>query len=330
MATVIEARRRGSGGAILLSALWLLVLMSLMVTALTWSTRYSIRAVSVIRDTIEARYLAEGAFQVVYGNLMQRRPDDRLLGDGEVLDIPIGEGHALVRVNDEHGKVDINYAGQALLARLFYSLDVEMSRADSLAAAILDYRDEDHLNLLNGAEDDDYQKRGLAWEAKDAPFTSIEELRQVLGMEPEIFEALRPLVTVHTLSRGVNPEVASLPVLMAISNDSEATLVNYVAQRRSSRSAGLPAPRPPSVDRRFLTRVRGVIYTLSAVGITGQGERSGLSTTIRLRRSSHDATITTLEWRPYLHSDVELEQVSVNEYSRMSPSPSLSGEQDAG
>ena len=35
--------------------------------------------------------------------------------------------------------------------------------------------------MLNGAEDADYEAEGLPYGAKDGPFQSVEELRQVLG-----------------------------------------------------------------------------------------------------------------------------------------------------
>jgi general secretion pathway protein K len=47
-----------------------------------------------------------------------------------------------------------------------------------LVDAILDWRDEDDLHLVNGAEDPDYKAAGLPYGAKDGPFDSLEELQQ--------------------------------------------------------------------------------------------------------------------------------------------------------
>ncbi|TDG15236.1 hypothetical protein E2F43_03100 [Seongchinamella unica] len=293
---------RGSPrGFALISALWLLVLMSVIASALAWSNRMSVQGMAALVGGAQARYLAEGAVQLVFANLLEISPTDRLLADGEILRLELPGGQVVLEVTDESGKVDINQSEQSMLARLLYSLDVDPSLADALADAIVDFRDPDSLRHLNGAEDDDYASAGLPWDAKDADFTDIGELRKVLGMDEVIFEKLRPHVTLYSRQRGVNPEVAALPVLMAISNESVFSLEDYIEQRRRNHADGLPPPDPPAVDRRFLTRARGVTYNLKALGRTARGQYGGLTTTIRLRRSRSTALIQTLEWSPYLH-----------------------------
>lgn len=299
-------------GFALVSALWLLVLMSLIASALAWSNRQSIRGMASLTGGVEARYLAEGGLQLVYANLLQRSAADRLLGDGEILELEISGGLVRLKVSDENGKVDINLAQKPLLARLLYSLDVDRSQADAIADAIMDYRDEDDLRHLNGAEDSEYQAAGLGWEAKDAPFTSVEELRLVYGMEDVIFDALQPYVTIHSRQKGINPEVASLPVLLAVSSDSVFSLENYVRQRRRNHADSLPMPRAPAVDRRFLSRGRGVTYSVAAVGVTERGQQAGLTTTVRLRRGRGSDLIQTLEWLPYLQSEANVDELDNN------------------
>ena len=294
-------------GIALVSALWLIMLMTVIAGSLSWASRQSVKSTGAIVGGVQARYLADGAAQLVYANLLQRTPGDRLLADGEIIELELPGGKARVKVTDENGKVDINAAKQPLLARLLYSLDVEQSQADALADAIIDYRDENDLRHLNGAEDDDYRAAGLEWGAKDALFTSIGELRKVLGMEDVIFAAMQPFVTIYSRHRGVNPEVASLPVLIAISNDSASTLENYIDRRRQNHAEGIAPPRPPAVDRRFLSRTRGITYTLVTVGVTERDKTMGVTTTIRLRRSRNRALIETLAWAPYAGADMDEE-----------------------
>jgi len=292
-------RLYSSKGFALISALWLIVLMSVIAGALSVSSRQSIKSAGAIVGGVQARYLADGASQLVFANLLQSDPRERLLGDGEILELVLPNGKARVKVTDENGKVDINAAKQPLLARLLYSLDVEQSQADALADAIMDYRDENSLRHLNGAEDDDYRAAGMAWGAKDSPFTSIGELRKVYGMEAVIYEAIQPFVTIHSRHQGVNPEVASLPVLIAISNDSASTLEHYIEQRRLNHADGTALPRAPVVDRRYLSRTRGLTYTLIAVGLTERDKKMGVTTTIRIRRARNSRLIETLSWAPY-------------------------------
>lgn len=295
--------RKFSGFA-LVSTLWLLIMMSVMVSALAWSNRHTIKSAAAIKGHVQALHLAEGALQLTYGNLLERNSRDRLLADGDVLTLDMPGGSVAVMVTDENGKIDINEAGSPLISRLLLALGVDDSFANSLADAIVDYRDKDGLRRLNGAEDPDYEAAGLAWEAKDALFTSIDELRKVLGMSEELFELMRPHVTVYTGSRGINPEVAALPVLLSVSGASEYYLRSYIEQRRSNHDAGLPLPEPPMVNRRFATPIRALTYSLNVLGEDLHGYKAGLSTSIRVSRGRTRAVIQTLDRKSYVHSSV--------------------------
>ena len=70
--------------------------------------------------------------------------------------------------------------------------------ATRIAGAIVDWRDEDSLVQVAGkSQDPNYAAAGLAWGAKDAPFETVTELEQVLGMRPALYRALAPYLTVH-------------------------------------------------------------------------------------------------------------------------------------
>lgn len=293
-----------SGGFALVSVLWLIVLLSVMAMGLSYASRQSTQGMISLVGGTQARYLAEGGVQLVIMNLLSRDSKQRLLADGEKITVELPDGHVDVTVFDENGKVDINAAREPLLARLFYSLDVEQPVADALADAIADFRDEDDLTRLNGAEDTDYLAAGRPAGAKDAPFTSLEELQQVLGMTPEIYRQVLPHVTLYSGHQGINPEVASLQVLIAVSEDSPMTLESYIQQRRTNHRSNLPMPSPPVIDRQFLSRTRGVTYSLQAMGVTPTGYESGVSTTIRLRRGRDRMSVQTINWQPYIERTV--------------------------
>jgi general secretion pathway protein K len=301
---------RRSEGFALISVLWLVILLTVIAGGLSYTSRQSTQSMSVLIGGIQARYLADGAAQLVMMNLLSRSATDRLLADGETIEVALLDGHALITVRDENGKIDINAAKSALLARLLYSLDVEQLQADAIADAIADYRDKDELKRLNGAESADYFAAGLTWGAKDSVFTSVEELQRVYGMQPEIYRAMLPYVTIYTRHKGVNPEVAPLKVLMAISDDPVPTLENYIEQRRDNHQNGLPLPSAPTIARELLSHTRGITYSLMAIGVTESEQQSGLSTTIRLIRGRNRLSIETIDWQPYINKMVEPDQQS--------------------
>lgn len=292
-----RANRRGFA---LIAVLWLVVLLTVLAMGLSYSSRTMTKSAGVLVESTRNRYLAEGAIQLVLGNLLERQATRRLLADGEALDVELADALIEVVVSDEAGKVDLNAARPELLVRLLYSLDVEQSQAEGLADAIADYRDSDELTRLKGAEDDDYLLAGLPWESKDAAFTSLDELRQVYGMSEDIFLRMLPFVTLHSKQQGVNPEVAPLAILQAIADDSTMALEEYVELRRRNHREGLPLPSAPKVAREFVARSRGVVYNLRA---RVASEVSGVvEATVRLRRSRSRMSIEMLDWRPYAES----------------------------
>ncbi|MEH6608879.1 MAG: hypothetical protein V7696_05890 [Halioglobus sp.] len=297
---------RQATGYALISVLWLVALLSVIATGLAYASRQHILTVSSVVSGTKARYLADGAAQLVLANLLSQIETDRLLADGETVELTLPGGVVEISVYDEYGKIDLNRASTSLLARFLYSLDVEPAYADALADAIADYRDEDDLKHLNGAEDEDYIKADLAWESKDSKLASVDELRRVYGMTEQVFEVMRPHVTVHTSKRGVNPEVASLQVLMAISDDSPQSLEHYIEQRRLNHRDGLPLPPAPHVQRQYLLKRRGTVYTVQARGKSEAGIEAGTTTTFSLRRSQSRPQINTLDWQPYVRAEITL------------------------
>ena len=66
-----------------------------------------------------------------------------------------------------------------------------------LADAIIDFRDEDNEKGRNGAERRDYDSAGLSYGPKNEPFQLVDELVYVLGMTPNIYRRVAPLLTVR-------------------------------------------------------------------------------------------------------------------------------------
>ena len=293
----------GRSGFVLIIVLWLIALLTIMAMGLAYSSRQSVRSMGGLVGGMQARYLADGGVQLVLMNLLGKQPEDRLLGDGETFVVELPGGTVELVVSDEGGKVDLNAASGELLMRLFASFDIPQEDADALADAVIDYRDEDDLQGLNGAEDPEYLAANLPWESKDSAFTDVEELQQVYGMQPWLYKAVVPYVTIYGRGRGVNPEVAALQVLLALSDESLGNLETYIRERRENHLAGLALPPPPGIDRQFVSRSRGATLTITALGLTSSNRQSAITTTVRLKRGRDSETIETLNWLPYrLHS----------------------------
>ena len=202
---------KGSRGIALILVLWVIALLSVMAMGLTAAQR--------TESTLTANALAGARFRtaadagIAYAALNLLAPQavdpDAAATDAEgqsVVWLPDATPHAwtfaevpmAISVQNEGSRIDINQADADVLTALFRVLGVADDLSATLADRILDWRDTDDLKSLNGAEDPDYDAEGLPYGAKDGPFTSVEELRQVLGITPEIYRRLSQEVTVDS------------------------------------------------------------------------------------------------------------------------------------
>ena len=291
---------RQQRGVALILVLWFIVLLGVLALGLSKVSRNNALIARQLSGVTQARHLAEGGAQVVLANLLMASDEERLLGDGEEFVLSFEQGKVELLLYNESGKVDINQASEALLVRLFAAHELPMEQSEALAGAIADWRDEDDLVRLHGAEDDDYFAAGLTYGAADSAFTSVSELRKVLGMEENIFQQIEAEVTIYSKRPGVNPKVAPLSVLLAISDLDPSALQHYIEERRRTHRAGLPLPPAPLIEQSFLSSDEGDIFSLSALATTAQGSVGGQSVVFELIEKAGKTRVKRLYSQPYL------------------------------
>jgi general secretion pathway protein K len=207
---------RGRRGIALISVLWVLVLLSLIAASFSRTTRTEVEFARNLVDNAKAEALADaGVYRAIIG-ISEPLESDKWLADGTPYVVEFPDGEVQITIQDEIGKIDLNETQDSLLQGLFTLAGKEPIDAWSLVDSIVDFRDTDHLSEAKGAEDKDYQAAGLPHDAKDAPFESIEELRQVMGMTYDLYEKVAPLLTVHSRRPGFNPNFAPREVLLSL------------------------------------------------------------------------------------------------------------------
>jgi hypothetical protein len=131
---------------------------------------------------------------------------------------------ATVRVwlESEAGKVDLNAAEEPMLRGLPLALGMDEDEAAALAAAVLDWRDDNQLKRDGGAEDREYggADRGTSG-AADRPFANPAELRYLLPVDRAAWQLMAPFLTVYSGSAEPEPRKARTEVrqAMAIARD---------------------------------------------------------------------------------------------------------------
>jgi general secretion pathway protein K len=192
----------------------MLTLLSIVAAALSLETHFSTRIARNTAENAAVRAAADAGIQRAILDLATSTgaPTDgpgKFRADGTVYTWQFAHSTVHISVRDEGSKIDLNQAPDALLAALFASVGVDPGKAQSLADAIADFRDDDNLPRPRGAEEAEYRDAGLAWGPKNAPFQTVEELQQVLGVTPEIYARVAPDLTVYSSGTAVNQTLAS-------------------------------------------------------------------------------------------------------------------------
>jgi general secretion pathway protein K len=265
-------------GAALLLVMWLVLLLSGLVAAYAMSARIeSLQGNGAARGVV-AGEAARAGVELAVSRLLEQDPKQRWAADGRAYKLPFGNAEVSVAILDEAAKIDLNAAAPTLLAGLFEELGEPRERAERLAGAIADWRDPDNLGQpVGGAEDPAYASAGLAWGAKDAPFESVAELAQVLGMRPALVAAAAPHLTVYSGNATADANIAD-PVVLA-------------AMGLQPRTAPIDPDAPPA-------GVGSGTYSIDSRARLPDGRSAHLSVVLRMGGNAlPGSTYTPLRWQ---------------------------------
>lgn len=281
-------------GVALILVLWMLALLTVVANSVAFSVRTEFQATANLLATAQAEAAADaGVFRALYELTKPESDSQRWQANGATHAWAFGDALVEVRISDESGKIDLNAAPASLLAGLFKALDVPDAEALALADAVVDWRDADSLRSLHGAERDDYVAAGRPSGPANAPFQSIAELRQVLGMNERLYRLLEPLITVYSRRNTVNAAVAAPAVLLALPGATHQQVAWYVDQRQFMLERGLPPPPFPLADGNG----RPIsFYSIQAVAVLGDNGRFSREGVVRLT-GNPSAPFVFLAWR---------------------------------
>lgn len=242
-------------GSILILTLWSICTLSVLAVALSYQVRQKIMLIKRLDERSSLRLIADAGLKTAIVELMKENLKNYdALQDSwsnnpfvfKGININVGtcdicynnySGQAKEKIKfglvDEERKININKADLAVLERLFkFVLDFDEIDAQELAASIVDWRDGDsELSIpLGSAEDSDYRNTRYPYEAKDAAFETLEEVKLVKGMDSAAFEKVKDYITIYGSGK-VNINTASKEVLLALGLSE--SIVNRIISFRS-------------------------------------------------------------------------------------------------
>lgn len=274
-------------GFVLLTVLFGLAVVIALGMAISHAFRLDLMRHSHFSRAMEARYLADGLVQLA----ASRIPDPafharwtQTAADGVHINCRVKDANVAMELIDTAGLVDLNAAPDALLHRLLRGIGIEPTAAMKLVAAIRDFRDADDHPEPDGAESEAYIRAKRFHGPKNGLFESASEVDQVLGMSPPLYKRLRPLVTVHSRLAGIDPAVAPIPLLHALSNRTTDTEFDPGDLRDSFKSNFYALPvehRVRATGRSFVIRARvslkgGAVFEREAVAEISVRSQTGV------------------------------------------------------
>lgn len=215
-----------------MSVLWMLIILTVLSVSLGRQTHIESALVKYAVGKVKSKYLARAglvyameqirldsqdsasstqdtlyrcAVRLAEGQSPQDMFKQRSLAGGyfDVAYVPAGQENTIYYgFQDEERRININalsVGDAAIFSALIVALGFDEMTAETIAYAVLDWKDEDDapVDAAYGAENDYYQHLPKPYRCKNRPLDTPQELLLVRGMTPEIYRAVADYVTVY-------------------------------------------------------------------------------------------------------------------------------------
>ncbi|MEQ1694521.1 MAG: hypothetical protein ABL901_01655 [Hyphomicrobiaceae bacterium] len=268
-------------GFVLIAVLWFLALLAVIVLTLSQAVRLDIQAKSNLRARTQAEMVADGVVLALAARLTEQvagLPGTLVAANGPSIQCLMDGASVRIAVTDVAGLIDLNTAPVELLARIITGVGEPAASAEAIATAIGDFRDIDDDVSAQGAEAREYNSAGRGYGPKNAPFETVEELDQVLGMRPDLLARLRGLVTVHSRSPALDLHVAPPELLRALSGRADGSEAERLRLADSAGMASGARSRTHAISVDVVTQTGGRFSRTATIEATNA---SGLGFSIR-------------------------------------------------
>lgn len=307
-------------GFALVLVLWVLSLLTIMAGSFALGMRRETSIITGIRNNAQALAVAESGIAMAEMMLLIPDQNKRWRADGSIYEVNSADAKVRVRLLSEAGKIDINKADQTVLQGLMSFAPVDEEQQSRLVSAIIDWRDQDDLVQLNGAEKKEYQAAGLNYQPRNKPFQSIEELQLVLGMNESVFLWIEPLVTVFSGQSQVTVQLAAKEVLQTIPGLDTGLVDSYIAARLESAINNLPAPPFPSSSGQNNAAGQNNVLTLVSEAQLNDESSAMISTVISQSYENQETPFQVLKWQYVTENNTSLftdamSELLVNQYN---------------
>ena len=284
--------RRARGIALVL-VLWAVTLLTVIASSFAYTSRTETLLARNQATAVRAQVLADAGIERALYELYKPLTDpQRWKTDGRTYPWAFDGVTVRIMIRDESAKINLNRAPEALIQGLLRNAGLNDEEVARLADAIADWRDPDDFRRANGAEARDYEDAGRNYTPANGAFETIDDLRLVLNMTPEVYKKISGSLTVHSARTGFNSLTAAPEVLYAIPEVNRDAVAQYIAQRERARKEGQPlVPFAPALP---YSSVNNAVYNIVAEAETEDGSAFAREASVQL---IPPAQVVRLSWR---------------------------------
>jgi hypothetical protein len=180
-------------GVVLIAVLWICALVMWFTLQIGAMTRLQGEEQVHLFRRSQAYYLAVGGCYETLARMgqplptgLERDSDLSWQPDGTRHMLKYRTGEALVSVESEKDKVNINTANPQQVSRVLGAAGIEENDAERLADVIADFIDTDDLARLHGMEESAYKRLGLPYGPFNGPLLSLDQMLLIPGITEQL------------------------------------------------------------------------------------------------------------------------------------------------
>lgn len=224
-------------GFAMILVIWSMVMLASLGSGFSLAVRHEVRVASDTADIAHAEAAATAALNTAVLAFGSEDAETRWYSNNEPHQVDWPSASITVRAQSENGRIDLNHAPRELLVGLFEQLYAG-TNAQELADAVIDWYDRDDDALQGGSEKRIYSSAGYAYTPPNMPFSSINELSQVIGFDGAMVTRARPYLTVYSFQPRINAASADLVTLSAVPGIDRDEAEAFVAERNRTLAEG--------------------------------------------------------------------------------------------
>jgi general secretion pathway protein K len=266
--------KRTQRGVALLVVMWACTLLAILLGGYAALAHNEGLQSSYQFEQARAHYAAEAGLNRAIYAMQATNANDRWVADGRVYPFVFDGAKVGISVISENGKVDLNAATPDVLTKLFQLAGADPTRAATIAQAVLDWRSFAISPQQAQQRTAAYAAAGRNYGPRNGPFASVEELQMVLGMDPTLYAAVAPYVTIWSGRPSPDPNTAPLLALATLPGMNLQQAAAMIAARPPV-TAGNPVP--------GLVGNIGITHSIRAEAVLADGTRAVLHATVRLQ-----------------------------------------------